>query len=482
MPLSRRDVLAAAAGGLAGGLGGSLIAPDPTCAQPLVTALAKRPTKDLTIKEVRVTPIALPDPPLLAAGGCHGPYFLRTIVEVITAEGVSGVGETNGNERAVLELKKAAKALVGQSALAYRKFQEPPLKLSNRAYGAVEVACLDAIGKATGLRLCELLGGPVRENPEFAAYLFFRYAADHPAVLGDKRIVDGRGRGDKTLDQWGEVRTPAAMAELAWQFHQKYGFRVHKLKAGVLKPETELEALQAISEKFSGKPGVVPAKHGVVPEKHGVVPAKHQVRIDPNARWSVATAIDIGRDLQDLPLEYYEDPVAGQEAMAEVRRRCDVPMSTNMCVVEFDDIPPAIPRKCVDVVLADHHYWGGITACQSLGVIARTLGWQLSQHSNNHTGVSMAAMIHVAALISELTVASDTHYPWLLDSADIITGGKLPIRDGRMSIPTGAGLGIELDRDKLARAHETYLNCGMRDRNDADTMRMVQPGWEKTIL
>jgi glucarate dehydratase len=456
MSISRRQVLAASTGGLAA----TLLA-DRASAQLTAKAAARQPLHDLIIKEVRVTPIALPDPPLLAAGGCHGPYFLRTIVEIVTAGGIVGVGETNGNERAVTELRKAAKELIGQSALAYRKFPDAPLKLSNRAYAAVEVACLDAIGKATGLRLCELLGGPVRENPEFASYLFFRYAADHPALLADKRIVDGRGRGAKALDQYGEVRTPAAMAELAWQFHQQYGFRVHKLKAGVLKPEVELEALQAISERFGGK---------------------HQVRIDPNARWSVATAVDIGRDLRDLPLEYYEDPVVGQEAMAEVRRRCDVPMSTNMCVVEFDDIPPAIPRKCVDVVLADHHYWGGITACQSLGTIARTLGWQLSQHSNNHSGVSMAAMIHVAALIPELTVASDTHYPWLIDSADIIAGGKLPIRNGRMSIPAGPGLGVELDRDKLARAHETYTKCGMKDRNDADTMRLVEPGWQRTIL
>src|SRR6187455_3767558 len=161
----------------------------------------------LKITGLKVTPIALPDPPLLAASGCHGPYYLRSIVEIVTADGVTGVGETGGGERAVSELQRAASNLVGKSALAYRAFPDPPAKLSARAFAAVEVACLDAIGKATGLRLCELLGGPVREDPEFAAYLFFRYAADNPLLLADKRIVDGRGRGDKALDQWGEVRT-----------------------------------------------------------------------------------------------------------------------------------------------------------------------------------------------------------------------------------------------------------------------------------
>jgi len=456
MALSRRQWLAA----MAGGLSASLLQAQSSAQSP-AAALSGRKSKDLTIKEVRVTPVALPDPPLLAASGCHGPYFLRSIVEIVTTDGITGVGETNGSQRAVRELERVASSLAGQSALAYRKLQEPPIGLSDRAFAAIEVACLDAIGKATGLRLCELLGGPVRENPEFAAYLFFRYAADNPALLADKRIVDSRGKGDKALDHWGEVRTPEAMAELAWQFHQKFGYRVHKLKAGVLKPEVELEALKAISSRFGGK---------------------HLVRIDPNARWSIATAQEIGRDLKDLPLEYYEDPVAGQEPMAEVRRQTGLKMSTNMCVTAFNHIAPAIRTQPVDVVLADHHYWGGITGCQTLGPIARSLGWTLSQHSNNHTGVSMAAMIHVASLIPELTMASDTHYPWLPDDADIIAGKKLPLTGGRMQIPSAPGLGVTLDQDKLARAKETYSKCGMRDRDDATTMRMVEPGWQRTIF
>jgi len=416
---------------------------------------------DLTIKEVRVTPIALPDPPILAASGCHGPYFLRTIVEVVTTDGISGVGETSGSERGLAELKRATSGMVGQSVAAYRKFKQPPLNISDRAYAAVEVACLDVLGKAVGLRICDLLGGPVREDPEFAAYLFFRYAADHPALLADKRMVDSRGKGDKALDSYGEVRTPEAMAEMAWKFNQKYGYRVHKLKGGVLKPEVELEALKAINSRFEGK---------------------HLVRIDPNARWSLETSLKIGRGMKDLPLEYYEDPIVGQEGMAEVRRQTGLKMSTNMCVTAFDHIAPAVRIQPIDVVLADHHYWGGITGCQSLGTIARSLGWTLSQHSNNHSGISMAAMIHVASLIPELTMASDTHYPWLVDGTDIIVGGKLPIVGGRMKIPARPGIGVELDRDKLAAAHETYNKCGMRDRDDATTMRMVEPGWQRNIF
>ena len=248
------------------------------------------------------------------------------------------------------DLRRAAKALVGQSALAYRRFGVDPLARNARAYAGIELACLDAFGQATGRRLCELLGGPVRDEVEFAAYLFFRYAADHPKLLADKRIVDGRGRGEKALDDWGEVRTPEAMAELAWQFHQKWGFRVLKLKAGVLPPDVELEALQGDQRTLRRQ---APGAH------------RSQRPLDDRNGASESAS-----SMKDLPLEYYEDPVRGQEAMAEVRRRTDLPMSTNMCVVELDHIGPAIRNQPIDVVLADHHYWGGFAGCLALGQMA----------------------------------------------------------------------------------------------------------------
>jgi glucarate dehydratase len=449
--LNRRECLATL--GAAGVLGQSLKG---HAAEP-----APRGQSRLTITKMRVTPIALPDPPLLAAHGCHGPYFLRNIIEIETDAGITGIGETHGGQRITEALEASRPAIVGQSAFGYRKFAAEVSKTANSCYAGIELACLDAIGRATGRRLCELLGGPVRESVEFSAYLFYRYAADHPKLLADPRMVDTRGRGPSALDSWGEVRTPEAMAELAWKFHQKWGIRIHKLKAGVLSPEAELETLRAINERFQGK---------------------HLLRIDPNGRWTTETALRIGKQLHDLPLEYYEDPVPGQEAMAEVRRQTGLKMSTNQCVTRFEHIPAAVVNKPIDVILCDHHGWGGIPACQALGTMADTLGWVVSQHSNNHAGITMAAMIHVAAVTPQLTVAGDTHYPWLVDDADIIVGPKLAIRDGHMQVPTAPGVGVELDRDKLARAHEIYCKCGMRQRDDAYTMRLVEPNWERTRL
>ncbi|MBX6311441.1 MAG: glucarate dehydratase [Isosphaeraceae bacterium] len=420
---------------------------------------AERPERGpaLKIKGLRVTPIALPDPPLLAASGCHGPYFLRNIIELETDAGITGLGETHGGEAITAALERARKLILGCDAFAYRAFARELLALGASCYAGIELACLDACGRASGRRLCELLGGPVRDDVEFAAYLFFRYAADHPTILADPRLVDARGRGEHALDDWGEVRSPEAMAEMAARFRDRWGFRVFKLKAGVLPPDIELETMRALAARLG---------------------RESKLRIDPNGRWRPETATRIGTALRDQPLEYYEDPVRGQAAMAEVRRATGLRMSTNMCVTRFEHLPEALRLRPIDVLLCDHHYFGGFAGCQALGPIADTAGWTLSQHSNSHAGITMAAMIHLAACIPQLTLASDTHYPWLVENADILDGPKLAIREGRMAIPSGPGLGVGLDRDQLARAHEIYRRCGMRRRDDASLMRRLDPSWD----
>src|SRR5262245_50569257 len=421
---------------------------------------ADDPQPPLKITGLRITPIALPDPPLLAASGCHGPYFLRTIIQLECEGNLVGIGETYGGQRTVEALEKARPLVVGQNAFAYRALARSLQSFALPVYAGIELACLDVAGKATRRRLCELLGGPVRNEVEFCAYIFYRYAADNQRLLTDRRIVDRRGRGKDALNDWGEVRTPEAMVRMAVRWQQRWGFRTFKLKAGVLPPKVELETMQALNDRFEGK---------------------CPLRIDPNASWALDTAIAAGKQPEKLNLAYYEDPVGGQKPMAEVRRATGLAMSTNMCVTRFDHIKEAVQVQPIDVLLCDHHYFGGIPACQELGRICDAVGWKLSQHSNNHAGVTMAAMIHVGAVTPQLTIASDTHYPWLPDNADIIQGSKLAIRDAKMQIPRGPGLGVSLDMDKVSRAAEIYRKCGMRDRDDAFTMRLVEPGWKREL-
>lgn len=237
--------------------------------------------------------------------------------------------------------------------------------------------------------------------------------------------------------------------------HALYGFTAFKLKGGVFAPQEEIAAIRALHAEF--------------PE--------HPLRLDPNAAWSIESSIAVGTELDGV-LEYLEDPTAGIEGMAQVRRSVPMPLATNMCVVSFADVAPSVAEGAVDVILSDHHFWRGLRRSQSLASICTTFGLGLSMHSNSHLGISLAAMVQLAAATPRLDYACDTHWPWKYPDEDVIVPGVLGFKDGEVLVPTGPGLGVELDRDALARLHEQYVTCGLRERDDTAYMRRVHPTYE----
>ena len=421
---------------------------------------------DLTIAEVRLTPILVADPPLLNTQGVHQPYTPRLIVEVVTAGGVTGVGETYGDAKYldlaapladvltgcrvsdVNGLHRLADLVCGDSAAAtgadavdaggLRGVQTAD-KLRLSVVSGFEVACLDALGKALGLPVHALLGGKVRDAVEYSAYLFYRWA-EHPGGAGES-------------DDWGAALDPAGVVAQARRFARDYGFTSFKLKGGVFEPDQEIAAVRALAAAFPGQP----------------------LRLDPNGAWSVETSLRVAGELGDV-LEYLEDPASTTDRMAAVAAGTDVPLATNMCVTTFAEIPEAFARGAVQVVLSDHHYWGGLRNTRELAAICRTFGVGLSMHSNTHLGISLAAMTHVASVVPNLDYACDSHYPW--QTEDVITE-RLEFKDGRLAVSDLPGLGVELDRSKLARLHRRWLDDDgtLRDRDDAAAMRVAEPGW-----
>ena len=174
-------------------------------------------------------------------------------------------------------------------------------------------------------------------------------------------------------------------------------------------------------------------------------------------------------------LEYYEDPVRGQEQMAAVARALAIPLATNMCTTSFADLPGSVKLQSEAIILSDHHFWGGFRASLDLARFCAVFGRGMSMHSNSHLGISLAAMVHLAAAIPNLTYDCDTHYPWQ-DGHDLLVE-PLAFADGAVSVPLGSGLGIDVDRDRLAQLHQQYLACGLTERNDEIEMQKVQPGW-----
>ncbi|AQZ64633.1 Glucarate dehydratase [[Actinomadura] parvosata subsp. kistnae] len=407
------------------------------------------------ISRVTVTPVAFRDPPLLNVVGVHQPYVLRTIVQVHTDEGLVGLGETYADQGHVRRLEAVAAALPGADVFdqhALRRIVSETLGAATGGAGAsfggmlevssavdtvvspFEVALLDLQGKALGRPVSDLLGGAVRDRVPYSAYLFYKWAG-HP------------GHDE---DTWGEGRTPEQLVAQARRMVSEYGFTAIKLKGGVYEPRHELETVEALAAAFPD----------------------HALRIDPNGAWTVETSIKVADRLSGV-LEYLEDPTPGIPGMAEVAKHTSLPLATNMCVIAFEHLKPAVAADAVQVVLSDHHLWGGLRRSALLGGICETFGMGLSMHSNSHLGVSLAAMTHLAAATPNLTYACDTHYPWKTE--EVIKPGALQFTDGAVTVPTGPGLGVELDEDALAMLHEQYVRCGQRGREDTAYMRTIVP-------
>ena len=388
----------------------------------------------MRITDLEAIPVAVPDPPLRNSWGVHAPYFLRTILRLRTDEGLVGLSETYGPDIVTpLMVDRARQVVVGDEPTNVQRFayrlRSPIIA------GAVEVACLDLIGRAANRRVCDILGGPVRERVGFSAYLFFKYAGD---------------------DIWGDVGSPEQMVALAGKFVDRFGFTTLKVKGGVLPPAEEVETMHRLRQRFG---------------------PDCALRLDPNAVWSVETSLKVAYELErsGVWLEYLEDPTEGIAGMARVRERITMPLATNMCVTTWEEIAPAVDARAVDVILSDHHGWGGLRACQELGRICATFHLGIGMHSNSHLGISMAPMTHLASVVPTMIVASDTHYPWLTE--DVISGDGFRFEGGALAIPPGPGLGVELDEDRVAKYHEAFQRGVVRQRDDTAELVKRDPGW-----
>ena len=418
----------------------------------------------MRISDIHITPVAVADPPLLNAAGLHAPYALRLIVELVSDDGISGWGEVPGSEATRAALETAAEHIIGLDPWRHNAMDAKLGALANpdergaapwdqrtwvHVRSALEVACYDLMGLSVGRPVVDLLGGAARERVPFAAYLFYKYAGAGGA-FGFGRDPGATGwaaaRQEAALDPAGIVAQARAMVEA-------YGFRSIKLKGGAFEPQIEVDSILALREAFG---------------------ADVPLRLDPNAIWGVDTAVAAGKQLEGV-LEYYEDPVRGQENMAAVARAVNIPLATNMCTTSFEDLPGSIAHQSEAIILSDHHFWGGFRASLDLARFCAVFGRGLSMHSNSHLGISLAAMVHLAAAAPNLTYSCDSHYPWQ-DGQDLL---REPLRfeEGAVAVPRSPGLGIEVDRDRLAQLHQQYLDCGLTERNDEVEMQKARPGW-----
>ncbi|TDW14140.1 enolase C-terminal domain-like protein [Kribbella kalugense] len=426
-----------------------------------------------TVASVEVVPVAGYDSMLLNLSGAHGPFFTRNVVIVTDSSGNTGLGEVPGGEKIAATIREAAGLLIGRNLAEHRSLlrsisstfsdrdaggrglQTFDLRTTVHAVTGLESALLDLLGQHLGIPIAELLGdGQERTTVPVLGYLFY---------VGDTSSTDLPYATDQGDDRWSQLRrqpamTGEAVVALAEAAQERYGFADFKLKGGVFDPHVEIDAVRALHERF---------------------PAA-RITVDPNGAWLVREAIAVCSGLDDV-LAYVEDPCgaesgfSGRETMAEFKRYTGLRTATNMIATDWRELAHAIRMNAVDIPLADPHFWtmaGSVRVAQ----LCNDFGLTWGSHSNNHFDISLAMFTQVAAAAPGDITALDTH--WIWQDGQALTKEPLQIAGGQIAVPTHPGLGVELDREALAAAHELYLEHGLGARNDAIAMQYLIEDWE----
>jgi glucarate dehydratase len=411
---------------------------------------------------------------LLNLSGAHGPFFTRNIVLIQDNAGRTGVGEVPGGEKIRQTILDATELLVGQPidrrtelmALIGQAFadrdaggrglQTFDLRTTIHAVTAIESALLDLLGQERGVPVAALLGGgQLRPEVEMLGYLF--YVADRRKTTLPYRDEAGSPVAWHRLRNE-EALTAESIVRQAEATHERFGFQDFKLKGGVLPADDEAAAVKALAHRFP----------------------QARITLDPNGAWSLAEAIRVGRDLKGT-LAYAEDPCgaeggfSGREIMAEFKQATGLRTATNMVATDWRQLTHALKLGAVDIPLADPHFWTMEGSVQVAATCAQH-GLTWGSHSNNHFDISLAMFTHVGAAAPGEVTAMDTH--WIWQEGQRLTQEPLQIRQGKVAVPARPGLGVTIDEQQLAAAHDLYLKLPSGARDDAVAMQYLVPGWQ----
>ncbi|NME90268.1 enolase C-terminal domain-like protein [Corynebacterium stationis] len=426
-----------------------------------------------TIEQLRVVPVAGHDSMLLNLSGAHAPFFTRNITLITDSEGRVGLGEVPGGEAIRQTIEEAGELLIGKPVAQYKSLlNQFRAKVSGKDVGgrgnqtfdqrigvhsvtAIESSLLDLMGQALGVPVAELLGdGQQRASVPILGYLFY---------VGNPDRTDLPYLREPEAEGWDRIRreealTPEAVVELGRAASEKYGFKDFKLKGGVLSGDEEVETIRALKEAFPDA----------------------RITLDPNGGWLLEDAIRYGKAMQGL-VAYAEDPCGAEgrfssrEVMAEFRRATGLRTATNMIATDWREMAHAVREGSVDIPLADPHFWT-MSGSTRVAQLCNDFGLTWGSHSNNHFDISLAMFTHVGAAAPGEITALDTH--WIWQDGQALTKNPLQIVNGEIDVPYTGGLGLQIDEDRLAEAHELYNKHGLGSRDDALAMQYLITDWE----
>jgi glucarate dehydratase len=374
------------------------------------------------IVSVEAWPVNVPlDAPYEFATGVYA-GMSRTVVRVVTDEGLIGLGESPSVSDA-LTLWEQAPDLTGRDASPLLRElaaaphtgaapRDSPEMIVRTPQVAVEMALWDIEAQAEGVPLHALLGDQARD--EIAVTEYFAFRLPGPSAPGEQ--------------------TAAEVAAYCARMARDHDSPVFEGKMGVRTPAEELAMLREV-------------RAAIGPDR--------RLRIDANMAWRPDTARRTLPQLEELGVESVEEPVAGLAAMAELRRFTSIPISAHST-----DIEAAAQWSAPDTLVLGIAGCGGIGATLQFAAACAVAGVEFRFYSGD-LGIATAAGLHVAAAVGSIRGPHQTLLRWYAD--DVTVGGPLRPHRGTVPVPTGPGLGVKLDQAALHRGIERFDRDGEYD-------------------
>lgn len=396
------------AGGVAAGLlpGVSSEAVQAADPKPSSLKITKVETFALTHKLERAIGVSV---------GPLGPSRNCLLCKISTDSGLVGWGETAdvGGTRGTIE-DHLKPILLGKNPLQHRKLW-PELWGENfgdgRAVACVDIALNDLRGKALGLPISDLFGGRVRDK-------IMPYAA-----------AMNYTEGVRAEDQF-----PPESAALV-----KAGFRAMKIRTGRYENKRDLAILTKIRETVG--PDI-------------------RLLTDGNAAFTIPQAVKFGKELEKLDFYCWEEPIPqglNYEGYAELTHTLDIAISGGEALDSRVAARDLIVKRAFDIIQPDTTLCGGMAECLFIAEMARIYSVQCVPHCWG-SAIAIAATMQVLSLLPAYTLGASSDEPMLeFDTyenpfrTELLTTKPFTIVDGKMTIPTGPGLGVEVNEDVIKK-------------------------------
>ena len=377
----------------------------------------------ITIRTIRATPILVPleAPYLWSYGMLDG--FTKTVVEVETSEGVTGIGEAPSHASAAM-IAGSEERLIGQDALDLVGLERRVLPsqpfchsvtdfAARGAWGGLEIALWDLRGKLWNQPVANLLGGFQRRRIPFTDYFSYR-------------LPQGDIAGETSIE---------AVVDYCLSLKEQFGTTFFEGKVSDPDLGANIALLQALRSALG---------------------PQAMLRIDSNQAFSLPSALYLARGFEEIGLRNWEDPTPEWRQMRKLRQHTAIPFSAHNV-----DLGKAVAYGVPDALVSDVAGLGGfsalmrfVSACEGAGVDF----WCYSGDS----GLGTAAYLHACAAhphIREPNQSLLRQQPF-----DVITEGPFSPRDNYLDLPDGPGLGVTLDADRLAHCARLLNERGVPDK------------------